>query len=96
MRSLLVAFALGFYLLLAPVAYVAAILICAILLLFSLQPDLQSGYIYVMILIAMNGPNNGGRPRIFSLLLTQVLPYIVIFGLPPILNLKVMTDGPFV
>jgi hypothetical protein len=86
LESLLAAFALGFYVVLAPVGRSTAIVISVIVLAFALQLDLQSMFIFLTKGMAVIRYNDG-KWDIFVDLLSLIWPYIVIFGLPPILNL---------
>jgi hypothetical protein len=80
LRSLLAAFALGFYVVLAPVGRSTAVVISVIVLAFSLQLDLQSLFIFRTKGMAVIRSNDG-KWEIFSDLLKLVWPYIVIFGI---------------
>jgi hypothetical protein len=71
---------------LAPVGRSTAIVISVIVLAFALQLDLQSMFIFLTKGMAVIRSNDG-KWDIFVDLLSLIWPYIVIFGLPPILNL---------
>jgi hypothetical protein len=86
LESLLAAFALGFYVVLTPVGRSTAIVISVIVLAFALQLDLESMFIFQTEGMAVTRSNDG-KWDIFVDLLSLIWPYIVIFGLPPILNL---------